>query len=122
MGKSLNIKTIEEIIFLNKKIHNLLPHHMDLINAWIAGYKNILLKFLKHKSAFELLSIIDEKDLKILADFYKEEVVLENAITKIIIDIKSSKESLESELPDDFNLLDMSCFRRKDEVKIVLWR
>jgi hypothetical protein len=122
MPKILNFKNVEDLVFQNKQIKDALPHLNHIFENWLFGYQFIAAKFVRKQAVYDLLRYLSADDLKIISNILKEELVLSSDISRTIINIQSNICSLEKDLPFDFNYIDLSIYRKGEDIGVTLWK
>lgn len=122
MSFTLSAKNAEEVVFTNKVITSKLSHYKNLFDTW--HFANIMpqLRYIKNNIVIEFLNLIKESDIKIISDHIGLKVIIDEAVKKPIQNIQSDCESLEFELPSDFNCIDFCCYRNKESIGVTLWK
>jgi hypothetical protein len=122
MPTILNFKNVEEFIFKNNQIKQSLPHLKHIFDNWNFGYKFISMKFVRKQAVFDLLRYLSKDDMKIISKILNDEVIFTEDISKTIFNIKTTTDLLEKDLPDDFNLIDLSIYRKGNNIGVTLWK
>lgn len=122
MAIILNYKNVGELVFSNKKLLPYLSEYKEYIDNWYFGKRAGFMKHLVKSAEMNFLKNIKEKDIKKLSDILGETVFVDNDIFKTILNLNTSIDRLELDLPVDFNFIDLSVFRRKDKIEVTIWR
>ncbi len=125
--KIINFKNIEELIFQDPNILNVIPReYKDYILQWKLSKQNPSLKQLGRKAILDFLNSfpIESYHQTILENYLNEEIVIEKFNYNIVENIKIPLNDLE--ICDvlckinDFEYFDT--FRDKDHLYISFWR
>jgi hypothetical protein len=65
---------------------------------------------------------LSKDDMKIISKILNDEVILTEDISKTIFNIKTTTDLLEKDLPYDFNLIDLSIYRKGNNIGVTLWK
>lgn len=118
---NLNIKNVEEIIFFDKKIQNLLPEQSHFFEQWKLGKRIPSLNYLSQKNILDFLNSINEKHINILEKYFNQEVYVDkinyNLVENKIFYLDDSLDLCEFSGFKDFTLT-----RNKNVCKITFWR
>lgn len=122
MSLSLNAKNVEEIVFTNKTITNKLIKYKHLFDTWHFANMMPQLKYIKNNIVIELLNLLNYSDIETISEIIGENVVIDESVKKPIKNIQSHCDSLEFDLPYDFNCIDFCCYRKDGNVGVTLWK
>lgn len=122
MKTILNAKNIEDIVFKNNELKSKLKKYAHIFSNWHMASTHPTLRYIKNESVYSLLKLLDKKDLEIIKDTTGLDIDLDPNIYKSVVNITSSLNELEFELPADLNFIDLSVYRKQDELKVTLWK
>jgi predicted phage-related endonuclease len=116
----IDFYNIEEKIFLEKRLQQLLPELKPLFDRWNFAKINGLFTFLKSVEN-QLLDSLSEGHMSIIEEYYKETVIVNKNNTNIVKDYSY-------DLNEDFKLhksreyKDFCISRDKNNVFLTFWR
>lgn len=122
MKTILNAKNVEDIVFKDNQLKSKLTKHSHIFANWHLAYSHPSLRYIKGESVYNLLKSLDSNDLSIIKDHTGFDIELDQNIYKRIVNINSSLDNLEFNLPLDFNYVDFCIYRKKNEVNVTLWK
>lgn len=115
----INLKNIEEIIFFDKKIHNLLPEFKHFFDQWLIGKKIPTLSSMGNKSILDLLDSIQDEQIKKLEEYFGQSVIVVKINTNLVNNISLN---LDESLCGFIEYKDFCAYRTKDKVFLSFWR
>lgn len=115
----INIKNIEEIIFYDKILTEKLPEFRQLFDQWRLAQRVQSLKNIIQQSIFEVLNGLNEKHIKILEEYFAEEVFVNKINNKLVVNCELP---LDSRLCGFAEYRDFCVHRNKDQFSITFWR
>lgn len=122
MPISLNAKNVEEIVFKNKTISNKLTKYKHIFDTWHFANMMPQLRYIRNNIVIELLNFLNHSDLETISEIIGEEVTVDKFVKKPVQNIQSNYDSLEFDLPNDFNCIDFCCYRKDGHVGVTLWK
>jgi hypothetical protein len=118
----LSINNIEDLIFTDKKIRGLLPKYKYLFDSFDLSKVSPALRQLGIRCLTDFLKQIKEEDLKIIETYLNQKVEVNQLNLDLVKNIETDINYAELELPEFYNCIDISIYRKKDELKISLWK
>lgn len=119
----INIKNVEELIFYNNRLKNILPDFDQLFKQWAMGKRFPKFKNLSQKSLLQFLDLIKDKHIKILEKHFDSKIKIEKLDYKIAKNLQSSIKEIEKNLCAMEGFADnFSISRKKDQIYISFWR
>lgn len=117
----INLKNIEELIFYDRKLHKFFPEFQHFFSQWQLGQSIPSLKNLSKRSVIECLNSLESKHLKILEEYFKEQVLIDKIDDNIIATHENCIQNVE-ELCKFSNFQDFCITRDHNNYKITFWR
>jgi hypothetical protein len=117
----INIKNIEEIIFYDKILTEKLPEFRHLFDQWRLAQRVQSLKNIIQGSIFEVLNSLNEKHIKILEEYFSEEVFVNKINNKLVANFELSLDDPDK-LCEFAEYRDFCLHRNKDQFSITFWR
>ena len=118
----LSLEKIENLIFSNQEIHNLLPEFHDCFTQWKLGIRHGL-TLLKDKSVLYLLSSLKQEHLDKLSGYWKDTVAIRKPETDIVFNDTVKLNDLYKYLNSRTDFVDnVTISREKDHVYLSIWR
>ena len=118
----LSINNIEDVIFNDKKIRPLLPKYKYLFDSFDLSKVSPSLRQLGIRCLNDFLKQIKEDDLKIIENYLNQKVEVNELNLDLVKNIEVDIDYAELELPNFYNCIDFAVYRKKNEVKISLWK
>jgi len=118
----LNISNIEKLIFWDSELEKKLPNLENIFFQYKLGTQNPGLKNLARDAVIKLLESISDEYLKILREYFNEEVKIERLDTHIIYDYQFNAEELESKLQEVTTTPNCFLSRINTKIYISFWR
>lgn len=122
MAIILNYKNVGELIFSNKKLLNILTDYKEYIDNWYFGTRAGFMKHLVKSAEMNFLKNVKQEHIEKISAVLGDTVIVDNNIFKTVVDIKSTINALEFDLPVDFNFIDMAVYRFQEKVEVIIWR
>jgi hypothetical protein len=117
----INLKNIEELIFFDKKIQDLLPEFRHYFDQWQLGQRIPGMKTLGQRSVFELLNSLNETQIKKLEEYFSEEILVDK-INHRLTDCYSWQTDEPNELCKFTGYKDFCIHKSKDKIQATFWR
>jgi hypothetical protein len=118
----INLKNIEEIIFFDKKLQQLLPDFDHVFKTWSLGKKISALKHLSQKAIFDFIDSLNDSHIEILKKYFQTNEIKISSINPHIVnnyifELKSSEEELNKlQLHGNFFI-----YRDESKLYIDIW-
>ncbi len=85
----LNFKNVEELIFYDTSLQNLLsPDHFSIFEQWRMGQRIPYLKEIGKQAILDFLNTITEADVQVLETFFDDKIIVEKLNYSIVLDMK----------------------------------
>lgn len=117
----INLKNIEQKIFMNKEIRALLPELKYIFDQWEMSYRIPGLQMLGKKSIADLLNILQSEHIDRIRNFLKEDIEL-NKLNHKLVDHYDFNETDEEQLCKFSEYKDFCLYRKSEEIKVTFWR
>lgn len=118
---NINLNNIETVILGDPKVRKLLPEFSYIFNQWLIAKKTPALRFLGKKSVMDLLNQLSNKHLKILENYFDDEVEISKfdyqKIKHMTIPLEEAEEKLK-----EFQDYYFSTYRDESLLYISFWR
>lgn len=111
----INYQNIEELIFMNKHIHQHLPHLRHLIDQWVTSHR-LFMPYFKQQAKLDMLAKLPE-NIELLENFFNDTIII-NSINQNITLNKTIP--LDGEINEDFN--NFTANRDEKCLYITFWR
>ena len=122
MTITLNTKNAEEIIFNNKKIIDILPQYKSIFNTWQFTCRIPTLRYIRQNCVVQLIDLLTIEDLASIKTIIENDIYIDKNTKKPIKNLVGLMEDLEFDLPVDFNCIDFTIYRNKNEIGVTLWK
>jgi hypothetical protein len=117
----INIQNIEEQIFYDKKIRNILPDFKNLFDQWTISQTIPGMKFLALKSALELLNSLNENHIQILEEYFSDKILIDRLDHRTIANLSCTVDEI-NDLCKFSAFKEFCVYRNKDKVSLTFWR
>jgi hypothetical protein len=92
----LDFSNVEELIFLNEKVRNVLPPFFaSYFESWTLSKRVPMLKQLGRQAMYDLLNELNEDHILSLEEFFGERIMIEKLIYNAVKNIKLSLDNAE---------------------------
>ena len=121
--KILNFSNVEEIIFYDKNLQNILPNHMfNYFEQWKLSQRFPYLKKIGKLAVLDFLNNINDNEIEILENYFGERVVVERLNYNISENLKIPLDNMCDALCkiESFNYF--STWRDEKFLYISFWR
>jgi hypothetical protein len=123
--KYLNFSTVEELIFYDRAVQNLLPPHMfSIFEQWRLAQRVPFLRDIGKQALLDFLNGLGDEHVAILEDYFGEKIFVErlnySMATNVRIPLNESTLCKELCEIEGFNYF--STWRDEDFLYISLWR
>lgn len=118
----INIQNIEEIIFYNQQIWNLIPDLNKYHEQWALSQRASGLKELGKRTIIEFMNSLQMEHIQKLEKYFHENIELERIDIKVLNCVYFDKNDLEQNLCKYDNYKDFFISRNKDQVCVCFWR
>lgn len=115
----INLKNVEEIIFFDKKMHEILPEFRHFLDQWRLGKTIPALGGLGSKSVLELLNSLDETHIKRLEEHFGTSIIVMKIGPNIV---KNHLIRKNDTLCGFTEYKDFCISRNKEDVFLTFWR
>jgi len=115
----INLKNVEEIIFFDKKMPEILPEFRHLLDQWRLGKMIPALGGLGSKSVLDLLNSLQKEQIKRLEDYFGTSIII-NKISSSIVRNHTIKAN--DTLCGFTEFKEFSISRNSKEVSLTFWR
>jgi hypothetical protein len=115
----INLKNIEELIFFDKKIQQVLPEFKHFFDQWLIGKKVPGLAEMSTKSVLGLLEAIQEDHIRKLEEYFDQKILVVKINTNLV---KNVSLDLDENLCGFIEYKDFCAYRNKDELFLSFWR
>lgn len=121
----LNFSNVEELIFYDRKVQNILPPQMrSHFDIWRMSKLIPMLRPTGRKSLIDFLNELNEDDIKVLEEYFNEKIVVEKLNYSIVMDTKVPLQEnlICEELCQIEGYNNFSIWRDKDNLYMSHWR
>lgn len=121
MEITLGFDNIEELIFQNKNVYSKLDKYKEIFIDYKLGIINPEFRPLQKNAVTRLCMALKDKDLEIISEILGAKVKFSMDFKKIFTHISSTIRNLNSDLPEVYNIIDITVFRNRDRVEVTIW-
>ncbi len=121
MELTLSFDNIEELIFQNKNVYTKLDHYKEIFIDYKLGIISPEFKPLKKNAVTRLCMILNNKDLEIISEVLGTKLKFSMDFKKIFTNISSTIDNLHVDLPEVYNIIDITIYRNKEQVEVTIW-
>lgn len=115
----INLKNVEQIIFFDKKMREILPEFKHFFDQWNLGKMIPALSEMGSKSVLDLLNSLDTNHIQKLENYFGDSVI----VNKINYNIVKSHEMLLGDSLCGFvEYKDFCVHRNKENLSLTFWR
>ena len=119
---TINLRNIEELILRNTILHSKFPEFAGYINQWKLSLQHSSLRAIGKQAIIDLLNHLNERHIEILKSYFHDDVTIDKLSNRIVINIESSVETLQSDLNYLKEMAQVCAYRKGDQVYISFWR
>jgi hypothetical protein len=117
----INFQNIEEIIFFDKKVKEMLPEFRHLFDQWQLGKTIPALGGLGSRSVLDLLNSLESEHLEKLEKYFRQKVTI-NKIDNSIVKNYSFSPQDSDDLCGFIEYKEFCAYRSKDSIHLSFWR
>jgi len=118
----LNLNNVEEVIFRDKKLQNLLPEFKDLFNQWKFAMTTPGFGALAKRTRMDFLNKLTPEHLNILQRYFGSQVLVDKMNYHTILNYHFNLEEVDTELNRVEGFQNFSVFRDETHLYISFWR
>jgi len=118
----LSINNIEELVFTDKKVREVLPSYKYLFDSYDLSKVSPALKQLGIRCFNDFLKKVNQNDLELLSKYLKNEIKVEFINTDCVKNIDCNFDEVEFYLPNNYNNIDLCVYRKGESLNITLWK
>ena len=123
MSKIITFQNVEKFVFLNSELRKLLPNLKNIFNSWSLFQKEPSLRPMAQKMLIDFVNIVSKEDIKILSDYFKEEVKVERIDPNVVNHMEVSIHEAENYLNSQTILKEaLLAYREGEQLYISVWR
>lgn len=115
----INLKNVEEIIFFDTKMHEILPEFRHFLDQWRLGKTIPALGGLGSKSVLDLLNSLEVDHIKRLEDYFGTSIVVSKLDTNVV---KNHSIKVGDDLCGFTAFKDFCISRNKESISLTFWR
>jgi hypothetical protein len=116
----LNLQNVEELIFHDNKVQDLLPDFNYLFYQWRLARLSSTLKALAKRSLIDFLNGLTNEHLELLAIYFGTKVTLDKVDSHIVRNYIFEIDKIDLDKVEGYQ--NFSVFRDKDRLYICFWR
>ena len=116
---NLNLQNVEELVFYDKKIQQLLPEFKNLFNSWALAVQSSLRGIAK-KSISDFLNQLTPEHIKILENYFSANLEIDKLDYRIVRNYSFPLDEINLDNVDTFSNVFLS--RDDKQVHISFWR
>ncbi len=118
----LNFQNVEEIVFKDKNVQNILPEFKHLFDSWTLSIRITALRNLGKRSLLDFLNSLSAKHLQVLSNYFKQDVKVERLDYNIVRNINTTLDGAVEELSKYEGFLDLAISRKDNQLYICMWK
>lgn len=120
---NINLQNVEELLFKNSKIKNLLPEFQHIFDSWAISYRIPAFKSMRKQALIDLLNSLDGTHIEKIARTLGDMVFVEQLDYHVIKNFDFSvSDPIEEELTKYKSYNNIAVSRNANKVYISLWR
>jgi len=117
----INLKNIEQIIFMNKQVRALLPEFRYIFDQWEMSHRIPGLRAMGQKAMLDLLNALKPEHNVKISEILNDEIEVNKLNNKIVEHYDCNVEDY-GELCRFADYKDFCLYRKGNNVKITFWR
>ena len=122
MATNLSLSNVEELVFSNKRVVASLPQYKSLFDSWLLSKRVSHLRNLGHRAILDFLESVSEDEVEIISIVNNVDLNYQKISFKRYKNLNSQINQVEKDLLSASNFIDMCVYRKKDEVRVFLWK
>jgi chemotaxis regulatin CheY-phosphate phosphatase CheZ len=122
MATNLSLSNVEELVFSNKRVVASLPQYKSLFDSWLLSKRVSHLRNLGHRAILDFLESVSEDEVEIISIVNNIYLHYQKISFKRYKNLNSKINEVEKDLLNVSNFIDMCVYRKKDEVRVFLWK
>ena len=122
MATNLSLSNVEELVFSNKRVVASLPQYKSLFESWLLSKRVSHLRNLGHRAILDFLESVSEDEVEIISIVNNIDLHYQKISFKRYKNLNSKINEVEKDLLNVSNFIDMCVYRKKDEVRVFLWK
>jgi hypothetical protein len=122
MATNLSLSNVEELVFSNKRVVASLPQYKSLFDSWLLSKRVSHLRNLGHRAILDFLESVSEDEVEIISIVNNIDLHYQKISFKRYKNLNSKINEVEKDLLNVSNFIDMCVYRKKDEVRVFLWK
>jgi hypothetical protein len=119
---NLNLTNVEKIVFQDKRVQRLLPHHGNLFGQWHLAQMSPSLRSLGKQAVLDFLNALNENDVEILKTYFQSEITLTKLNYNLVSNYTFSIDESEIILNEVEGFVDFATHRDENHIYISFWR
>lgn len=119
----LNLKNIEELIFLDSSVRTLLPDLRHIFDQWLLSKRVPTLRSLRLRSLMDMLNSLKNEHIRKLEEYFQDSLALDKIDYHIVRNATLSLDfNADKELLDYVGYGNFTISRNAEQVYISFWR
>ena len=119
---NLNLNNVEELVFFDKTLQNLLPEFRYLFDQWKLAKMSPALRTLGKRTLMDFMNDIGKEHIQILEHHFKTKVTIDKLDYHVVRNYTFSASELEGELNKIKGFANFSTHRDGNQVYLSFWR
>jgi len=119
---TLNLQNIEELVFYDKALQQVLPEFYNTFQTWNLGKRLSALRHLCQKAVFEFMDGLTEDHIRKLEEYFKTEVKIVKTDSHLIKNVEFSLDCAQCELNEFQRYENWFIWRDADKLYVSTWR
>lgn len=117
----LNLQNIEDVIFFDKKVQNLLPEFRHLFDQWAIGKRMPGMQTLGKRSVVDFINALEDHHIRKLEEYFGTTIIVDKIDGTIVRHVDGPLEE-PGELCRYANFKQFCVDRDGDNLRITFWR
>lgn len=118
----LNLQNIEDLIFFDKKVWNILPEFRPHFEQWALSKRVPGMQNLGKRSLIDFLNSLEKPHLDKLEEYFQDIIVLDKIDYRTVQNYNGNIEEIQSDLCKFEGFTDFSIFRKGNQISLTFWK
>lgn len=118
----LNLQNVEDSIFFDKKVWNLLPEFRPLFEQWALSKRVPGMQNLGKRCLIDFLNSLEKTHLDKLEEYFQDIIVLDKIDYHTVQNYNGNIEEFQSDLCKFEGYSDILAYRNGDRIRLTFWK
>jgi hypothetical protein len=118
----LNLQNVEDLIFFDKKIWDILPEFRSLFEQWALSKRVPGMQNLGKRSIIDFLNNLEQSHLNKLEEHFNDIILLDKIDYHTVHNYNGNIEKIQSELCRFEGFVDFFIYRKGDQISLTFWK